>query len=324
MTRSRRSFITYAALSALAPAVSAQERYPGKPVSLVAPAAPGGLTDIVARVFAPYLSAVLQQPVVVTNKTGAGGALGAAAVATSAPDGYTLLLGLGALATLPEQQKLNGLKPPFLIEQLAPIASLTSESLIVVTHAESPFRSFAEVVAFARANPGRLSYSTTGLYGTYHVPMADFGHEAGLKLLAVPYGGGGPALLALLKKDVDLSFVSRAVGLAQIKAGKLRPLLVWDQQRLKDLPEVPSLRDGGYSTSYKLWTGLFGPAGMPAPVLSLLREAVASAMRNPALQETLERTGGELAPSDGPAFERFWQAEAVRLAGVVRRIGRVE
>jgi tripartite-type tricarboxylate transporter receptor subunit TctC len=324
MNLPRRSFAAYCAACALAFAARAQERYPAKAVTLVSPAAPGGLTDIVARVFAPFIGTALGQPVVVVNKTGAGGALGAASVAQSAPDGYTLLLGLGAMATLPEQEKLNGRKPPFTVDQLAPVASLTSESLIVVTHPDSALRSFAEVVAFARANPGKVSYSTTGPYGTYHVPLADFGHEAGVKMLAVPYGGGGPALLALLKKEVDISFVSRAVGLAQIRAGKLRPLLVWDEQRLSDLPDVPSLKDGGWKTRYRLWTGLFGPAGLPAPVLATLRDAVDTAMKNPALQQALARSGSDAAPMEGPAFEQFWQAETARLGEIVRRIGRVE
>jgi tripartite-type tricarboxylate transporter receptor subunit TctC len=324
MDISRRAFTTFCATSALPLHGWAQERFPSKPITLVSPASPGGLTDIVVRVFAPYIATEVGQPVVVVNKTGAGGAVGTASVVGSAPDGYTLLLGVGAMATLPEQERLNGRKPPFTVDQLAPVASLTSESLILVTHPDSAFRSFDDVVAFARANPGKLTYSTTGPYGTYHVPLADFSREAGVNMLAVPYGGGGPALLALLRKDVDISFVSRAVGMAQIRAGKLRPLLVWGPDRLSDLPDVPSLKDGGWKTRYMLWTGLFGPAGMPAPVLASLRDAVATVMKNPALQQSLVKSGGEAAPMEGAAFEQFWQAETTRLGAVVQRIGRVE
>ena len=324
MDISRRAFATFCAASALPLHGWTQERFPSKPITLVSPAPPVGVTDTVGRLFAPYIAAEVGQPVLVANKAGAGGAVGTASVVGSAPDGYTLLLGVGALATLPEQERLNGRKPPFTVDQLAPVASLTSESLILVTHPDSAFRSFDEVVAFARANPGKLTYSTTGPYGTYHVPLSDFSQEAGVNMLAVPYGGGGPAMLALLRKDVDISFVSRAVGLSQIRAGKLRPLLVWGPDRLPDLPDVPSLKDGGWKTRYKMWTGLFGLAGMPAPVLATLRDAVATVMKIPALQESLVKSGGAAAPMEGAAFEQFWQTEIARLGAVVQRIGRVE
>src|SRR5919198_6092476 len=218
-----RALASLAAILFFALPTFGQDAYPSRPITVVVPFPPGGVADIVARAAAPALQAALKQPVVVMNRPGAGGTVGTAAVANAAPDGYTLLMALASISTNPEQERLSGRPPAFELSQLAPIARVSIEPMLLAVRASSPYKSLRDIVADAKKRPGRITYASSGPYGVYHVATEMFAREAGIQLNHVPYKGGGPALLALLGGEVDIGLVTRSVGLKHLEAGAPRP-----------------------------------------------------------------------------------------------------
>ena len=202
--------------------VSAQEKYPDRPVTIVAPFPPGGVADLTARPVAAALEKVLKNPVVVVNKTGAAGAVGMSFVANSKPDGYNLLMALSSISIIPEADKLFDRKPAYTMDQLIPIALISADPTIFIVNASRPWKSVKEFVDDAKKRPGEISYSSSGVYGTLHMAMEMLTHGAGINLKHVPYSGGGPALTALLGGHVDTLASGPAVVIPHIKAGKLQ------------------------------------------------------------------------------------------------------
>ena len=237
---------------AVAPAVTAQDAYPSKPITLVVPFPPGGVADIVARPFADALSRELKAPVVIENKAGAGGGIGMSYVAKERPDGYTLLLALSSISILPEADKVIGRPGMYQLDQFVPIARLTADPTVLAVRAESPWKTLAEFVADAKARPGSISYGSSGNYGTMHMPMEMFAQSAGIKLLHVPYTGAGPAVVALLGGNIDAVASGPSTVIPHVKAGKVRVLASWGDKRLASLPDVVTLTNRGsppYSSS---------------------------------------------------------------------------
>ena len=201
---------------------SAQEKYPDRPITIVAPFPPGGVADLTARPVAAALEKVLKNPVVVVNKTGAAGAVGMSFVANSKPDGYNLLMALSSISIIPEADKLFDRKPAYTMDQLIPIALISADPTIFVVNASRPWKNLKEFVDDAKKRPGEISYSSSGVYGTLHMAMEMLTHGAGINLKHVPYSGAGPALTALLGGHVDTLASGPAVVIPQIKAGKLQ------------------------------------------------------------------------------------------------------
>lgn len=301
--------------------VQASERFPSRPVSLVVPFPPGGVADIVARALAPAMEKRLGQPVLVVNKPGAGGALGTGVVASSKPDGHTLLVALASISTNPEQERLNKRPAPFQLNQLAPVARLSMEEMMLAVRAESKYRTVGDLVDDVRARPGAVSYASSGVYGVYHVAMSMFTDAGGLRMNHVPYAGGPPALLALLSGEVDVSLITRSVGAAHLRSGKLRPLAAWGSQKWIDYPEVPTIRGAGFDVDYQLWSGMFAPAGTPPDVMNAIRDAVRASVDDPQFKAALQKQGATSAYLDAPEFQKYWDAEAQRLISAVQKIG---
>jgi tripartite-type tricarboxylate transporter receptor subunit TctC len=315
------------ALAVLAPTGSAvaQQRYPTRPITIVAPFPPGGMADLHARPIAAAMEKVLQTPVGVVNKTGASGAVGMQHVATSRPDGYTLLLALSSISIIPEADKLFDRQPAFTVDQFEPIALLSADPTILVVRTEGPWKTAREFIEDARRRPGQISFSSSGIYGTLHMAMELLSHAAGIKLRHVPYGGAGPALTAVLGGHVEALASGPAVVLPHIKAGTLRPLAGWGDARMAALPDVPTFKELGYpSAEFYIWAGLFAPRGTPEPVLGTLRDAVRQAVADPQFTEAMEKLQTPIVFKQGNAFRRFFEADARRLAEGVRRVGRVE
>ena len=200
-------------MMALGPAVAgADEPYPTRPVQIIVPFPPGGVADLVARPLAASLEKILKQPVVIMNKTGAGGAVGMQAAAVSKPDGYTLMVALSSISVMPEVDILFGRPQTYKLEDFAPIALLTSDPTILAVRKEAPWKTVAEFVADAKRRPNEIKYSSSGVYGTMHVAMELFAHAAGIQLRHIPTGGGGPALNALLGGHVECSSIGPNVG----------------------------------------------------------------------------------------------------------------
>jgi len=312
------------AATVLAAPAWSQDSYPSKPIALVVPFPPGGVADIVARPAADAMGRFLRQPVVIENKPGAGGGIGMGYVAKAKPDGYTLLLALSSISILPEADKVIGRSPLYQLDQLVPIARLTADPTVLAVRADAPWKTLQELVADAKRRPGAITYGSSGNYGTMHMPMEMFAAAAGIKLLHVPYTGGGPAVVALLGGNVDAISSGPSTVIQHVKAGKLRVLASWGDKRLASLPDTPTLSEAGFDAVFFQWSALFAPAGTPEPVLAKLREAaraVAADSRFAAAMATVETPIQYL---DAPELQSFWDADAKKLADVVRRVGKLE
>jgi tripartite-type tricarboxylate transporter receptor subunit TctC len=312
------------ALTLFGAGASAQEAYPSKPITLVVPFPPGGVADIVARPAADALGRVLGAPVVIENKAGAGGGIGMAYVAKAKPDGYTLLLALSSISILPEADKIIGRPPMYQLDQLVPIARLTADPTVLAVRADSRWKTVQEFVADAKKRPGAISYGSSGNYGTMHVPMEMFASDAGIKLLHVPYTGAGPAVVGLLGGNIDAVASGPSTVIQHVKAGTVRVLASWGDHRLASLPDVPTLSESGFNAVFFQWSGLFAPAGTPAPVLAKLRDAARITASDPRFVAALATVETPVQYLDAPELQRFWDADAQKLGAVVRRVGKLD
>jgi tripartite-type tricarboxylate transporter receptor subunit TctC len=309
------------ALSGLA---YADDAWPSKPITMVVPFPPGGVADTVARPVAAAMGRYLKESVIVENKGGAGGAIGMAQVARSAPNGYTVLMALSSISIIPEADKLTGREPLYQMSQLKPIARFTADPTVLVVRADSPWKTVAEFVAAARSKPGAYSYSSSGNYGTMHVPMEMLKARANLKLLHVPYTGAAPAVLALLSGQVDAISTGPASVAQQIKGGKLRALAHWGNEPLAVFPGLPSLKEAGYPVEFAQWSGLFVPANTPDAVVAKLREAARLAANDPKVRQTIAAAGSPLLYLDTPDFQTYIAADTKKLKEAVQKIGKVD
>lgn len=312
-----------AALGSIAPQALAQG-YPSRPITMVVPFPPGGVADTVGRPVAEAMSRHLKQSIVVENRGGAGGGIGMAQVAKSRADGYTVLMALSSLVVLPEADRILQRPPMFQVNQLKPIARFTADPTVLVVRADSPWKTYAEFMAYAKANPGRISFGSSGNYGTMHVPMEQLKAATSSFMLHVPYTGAGPAVLALLGGQIEALSTGPASVKQQIAAGRLRALAHWGEGRLSGLPEVPSLRELGVPIQYSQWSGLFVPAGTPDDVVEALRQAAKFAVQDPKAIAAMTAAGTSFMFQDAPEFERFVLSDAKAMSAVVTRIGKVE
>ena len=313
------------AFCAWAAPASADNPYPTRPITIVVPFPPGGIADLTARPLAASLERILKQPVVVTNKAGAAGAVGMQSVAIARPDGYTLLLGLVSISLLPERDALFGRPPSYTRDQFVGIARLNADPTVLVVNAELPWKSLKELLDDARKRPGEITYASSGIYGASHVPLEMLLQAAGgLKMRHLPTTGGAPATTAVLGQHAALWASPPALALPHVKAGKLRPLATWGASRLAAFPEVPTLKELGYDLEYYAWAGLFAPRAVPPAVFKTLREAVRQAVQDPELRSAMDKVQTPIAYQDADEFKTWWDRDAQRLAEVVRKIGRVE
>ncbi len=310
-------------LALVASCAFAQEPYPSKPITMIVPFPPGGVADIVGRPLASQMEKALKQPVVVVNRTGAGGAVGMAAAAKAAPDGYTILMALSSISIFPVSDRISGKTPSYEMKDFAPIALITADPTVLVVSADSPWKTLKEFVASAKAYPGQINYSSSGVYGTLHVSMEIFANAAGIQLFHVPYGGGGPALTALLGGQVHALASGPAPAVGQMKAGKVRALASWGTERLALMPEVPTFKELGYDAEFYIWSGVFAPAAIPTPVLDRLRAAVREAANSPEFKGAMQKVQTPVNYLDAPAFRTYWERDAARLKIALEKIGKV-
>lgn len=307
----------------LGPALG-QEKFPDRPITIVAPFPPGGVADLTARPVASAMEKILKNPVVVVNKTGAAGAVGMSFVANSRPDGYTLLMALSSISIIPEADKLFDRKPAYTIDQLVPLALFSADPTILVVGADHPWKSVKDLVADAKKRPGEISYSSSGIYGTLHMAMEMFAHAAGIKLKHVPYGGAGPALTAVLGGHQDMLASGPAVVIPHVKAGKLRALAGWGAKRVAAMPDVPTFKELGYDIEFYIWAGMFAPRGTPEPIMKKLRESMKQVVQEPEFKDAMTKLETPIAYMDAPEFQKFYEKDAKMLTEATRRIGRVE
>ena len=313
-----------AALTVFSAPAGAQEVYPSRPVQIVVPFPPGGVADLVTRAVAPSLERSLKRPLVVVHKAGAAGAVGMQFAATSKPDGYTLLLGLVSISSIPEVDKLFERPQSYTRDQFVGIARLSADPPILVVNADRPWKSVKDLVEDAKKRSGQIIYSSSGPYGASHVPMEMFMELAGIKMRHLPTTGGNPATTAVLGGHADLWASPPAVALPHVKAGKLRVLAGWGEKRLASLPDVPTLKELGYNVEYYLWAGLFAPKGVPAPVLKTIQEAVRKAAHDPEFKSAMDKVETPVAYLEGDEFKAWWDRDAKILGEAVRKIGKIQ
>jgi tripartite-type tricarboxylate transporter receptor subunit TctC len=323
----RRPLLKSAATAALflsATLAGAQGAWPTRAITMVVPFPPGGLADLVARPVAEAMSRELGQPVVIENKAGAGGGIGMSQVAKSRPDGYTILMALSSLTVIPEADVVLGRPAMFALADLRPIARFTADPTVLAVRADAPWKTAQQFVEDVKKRPGAINYGSSGNYGTMHVPMEILAQNAGLKMTHVPFTGAGPAVVALLGGQIDAVSTGPATVLQQVKAGKVRVLAHWGNDRLGSMPDVPSLKDSGFNAEYAQWSGLFIPKAVPEPIAQRLRAAAKAAAQDPRVKEIILGAGSPVLYQDSPDFEKYVQADANRMAAVVKRIGKVE
>ena len=320
----RRSLIATATLAPFAARAQTSD-FPSRPLNMIVPFPPGGQADLAARPTAAAMERILRQPVVVQNRGGAAGAIGNAFVARSATDGYTLLMALSSLAVIPEAEKLFGRPPPYTVDQLAPVALVNADPTMLAVPAGAPWQTMEEFIAAAKAKPGDIPYGSSGTYGTLHVAMEMLAVAAGIRLLHVPFTGAGPAITALLSGQIQALASAPGTLTQHARDGRIRVLGCWGKERVAAFPEVPTFMEKGFGeVEFYIWAGLFAPAGVPAPVMTRIRDAVRQAVQDPQLVQAFNAAGAPVAYMDAPDFARFFEEDSARLVKAVQRIGKVE
>ncbi len=313
-----------AALLASVCVAQAQEAFPTRAITLIVPFPPGGVAEITGRPTAMAIEKILKQPMALVNRPGAGGAVGNAAVANAKPDGYTLLMALSSISVIPAADELFNRKPAYSIDQFAPIALISADPTILVSHPSLPVRNLKELVSLARAKQGQMSFSSSGIYGALHMPMEMFLHHYKLKMRHVPTTGGGPALTTLLGGHVEMTTGGPAAITTHVKSGKLRAHVSWGAKRHENYPDVPTFKEQGADIEYYIWTGLMAPRGTPEPVMKVLRDATRRAVEDTDFKTAMARVNSPVNYMDAPEFAKYWDADAKRLAAVVKVVGKVD
>src|SRR5437879_12102854 len=322
-----RKFTVWAALAlALVPTLSpAQSSYPNRPVKIIVPFAPGGASDFVGRTMQPRLSELLGQPIVIENRGGAAGTIVMEVAARSAPDGYTLVLGnVGSTAINPgvfTNLSINNLR------DFIPVTQVVDVPGVLIVHPSVPVNSVKELVAYVKANPGKLNYASPGSGSQNRLEMEILRTaERGMDMVHVPYkGGAGPAVTGLVAGETQMMFSTVSSAMGYIKGGRLKALAVTSTKRLEPLPEVPTMRESGYlDGSSGSWQGVLVPAGTPRAVVDRLFEVVVRTRKTPELIEALAKGGAEAVTSASPqAFADFVASETQRWGKVAKESGAI-
>ena len=324
----RRQFVIGTAASAAAVLTHeavAQDAFPSRPITIINAFPPGGANDLVTRPIATALEAVFKQPVVIETKAGAAGQIGAQVGASAKPDGYTLLSHNNGISGYAEVDKLFDRQPKTTRADFIPLARLAADPVLLLVNDQTPYKTLEEFIADAKARGPQIVYSSGGLYGASHLPIAMLEKTAGLgKMRHLPTAGGGPAITSLLGNNAQASTQTVLASLQHVKAGKLRALASFGERRSKALPDVPTLKERGLDLTYYLWVGLFAPKGTPPAIVSTLGSAIDKAAASPEFNTALANIGLEPSYQNAADFAKFWEQDAQRSDDAVRSIGKVQ
>ena len=315
----RSGFTLLAALLISSTASAAEQRYPVRPVRIIVPQSAGGSTDLVARAVAQRLGEALKENVVVENRPGAGSLHGTEAVAKSPPDGHTLLVVAASFTINPSLRKNLPFDP---VRDFAPISQLVTLPHILVVHPSLPVKSVKELVAFAKSRPGQINFGSSGIATSTHLAAELFMHNAGVKMVNVPYKGGAPGMTALLSGEVHLYFATISTALPHIKTGRLRALGVTSAKRSTAAPEFPTIAEAGVpGYQHQSWVGMLAPAKTPRPVITKLNTEVVKIVQAPEMKALLLREGLEAAGDTPEEFEKDIKAEIVKWQKLTQAAG---
>jgi tripartite-type tricarboxylate transporter receptor subunit TctC len=308
--------VAIVAASALAAGPARAQTYPDRPIKLIVPSAPGGPTDIPARLLSQILPK-LGQPVVIENRPGAGGAIGARVVVAAPPDGYTLLVGnTSVFSVIPSVSASAGYDPT---RQLAAIAKFSESYQVLVVHPSFPVFTLADLIARAKADPGKLNFAHTGRGGLPHLTGELFKSLAGVDIVGVPYKSGGDSVTGVLGQQVEMTFEGITILLPLIREGRLRALAVTSRVRTPLAPDLPTMIEGGVA-GYEVTTfnGVAAPAGTPEPIIRLLNATINDGLHAPDMQATIEKLGAVAHPETAAEFGAFVAAEGRKWADVAK------
>ncbi len=302
----------------------AQDKYPSKPVTILLGYPPGGSTDTTARALAPVLERILGQPVVIQNRPGAAALVGTMQVANATPDGYTITVATTQLSLLPAVDGVFGRPPSFTREQFTPIALVSADPSVLFVNSSQPWKNFQELVDDAKKRPGQIVYASGGLYGTTHLAIEIVLKATGTKMRHLPTAGGGPALTAVLGNHAALLAAHPSVGGPQARAGTLRPIGTMGAKRVAAFPDLPTLKELGYDAQYYQWNGVFTQTKVPEPIITILRQALAKAVKDPEFIKAMDKVGSGIDYLDRDEFRPWWDADSRKTEETVRAIGKVQ
>ena len=291
-----------------APAVMAQGAWPSRPVRIVVPFPPGGSNDVVARPLAERLQQKLGQPVIIENRPGAGGAIGATAVSQSPADGYTLMVSSSSFATTSVSQRV----PWGVVENFTPIALLARSPFIVIVNNDLPVRNVQELVRLAKERPGRIDYGTSGPGGINHFVTEYFAQRAGVQMNHVPYRGTGPAVTDLVAGHIQLMITTLPSAAGVVRDGRVRLLAYSAEGVPEGAPPAPLVKESGLDYDIAIWWGLFAPHGLPAPLLEKLNAETNAALRDPDMARLYQGEGARPSPGTPDAFTAMLRADIAR------------
>jgi tripartite-type tricarboxylate transporter receptor subunit TctC len=302
---------------AIAPATA--QAYPNRPVKIIVPTPAGGPVDVMARLLANALPPVLGQNVIVENRAGAGNTLGSKVAAAADPDGYTLLVSAASgLIMSPMVYKSAGYDE----NSFAPIALVAETPQLLVAHPAAPFNSVAELIAYTKANPGKLNYSTGGAGTLPHLTAELFKQLSGADIVHVPYKGGGPALTDVVAGQIQMTFDTVGTSLQFIRDGRLKPLAVSNPTRLAELPNVPTMPELGYpAINSGAWVAVLAPLGTPPMIIAKLNQATSDALKSAAMKEPLARLGAQPRGGSPGDLARHMKAEHEKWGPIVAKLG---
>jgi tripartite-type tricarboxylate transporter receptor subunit TctC len=294
------------------------QQYPVKPIRMIVPFPPGGSVDTVARLIAPKMSETLGQSVIIDNRAGASSNIGMEAVARAAPDGYTLLVNTVPVVANPSLFPNISFKPE---RDFAPVSLTVNGASVVFVHPSVPVRTIRELIALAKAHPGELKYTSSGAGTLPHLATELFRYMTKTDLVHVAYKGGGPALIALISGECELSMQTLVATGGQISAGRLRALAVTSRQRISALPDVPTVAESGVpGYEFNTWVGVLAPAATPPALIKLLNEHAVKAARAPEVAERVTREGAEVVASTPEAFRATIAADTALWSKVIREM----
>lgn len=312
-------FPAIAALSLIAAPMAIADDYPSKPITIVVPYPPGASTDTTARMIQAKMSEILGQPVVIENRGGSGGNVGAGYVARAKPDGYTLLFTVNPPVSLNKFVfKELGYDPA---KDFTPIAELARTKIVLAAHPSMPFDTVAEMVAYAKENPGKLHFGSAGVGSAHQIAGETIKKNAGIDMVHIPYKGGGPAMQDLVGGHIELVFGTLPAALPQQEAGKIKILALAEQERSSELPDVPTVSETVEGVGIVTWLGLLGPAGLPDDIVAKLNEAANAAVADADVQDNMKGAGLEPVGGDAKAFNDLIQSDIVRFEELLPSIG---
>jgi tripartite-type tricarboxylate transporter receptor subunit TctC len=298
---------------------SAQTAFPNKPIRLIAPSSAGGPVDVIARILSPAWSELLGQQIVIDNRAGAAGQIGAEMVAKALPDGYTLLLGFsGPLVIVPQ---INVSTPYDSVKDFAPISLAASAPYVLLVHPGVAARSVKELVALAKAQPGKLNFSSGGTGVGIHMAGELFKLAAGVNITHVPYKGAGPGMTALLAGEVDMMFNGLSSALPQVKSGRLRALALGGDKRSALMPELPTVAESGYQFNTSGWYGPLAPKGTPRAIVMKLHDTLVQTLKTPQVKDRLTDIAVEVNGSTPEEFSELIRRELATWGRVVEAAG---